>query len=441
MLEVATSPDAGFERAESIASSLGEPLLHVDRLDSTHRHTRWVVAIATCWTLFVNHYARDVTGALVFEIESDFAIDSTRFQTLNACYFAPNLVMPAVVGVLAQRYGASKMLIACTAFSSFGHAAVAVAGYLRSYGVLLGGRVALGICYEAIDVLPLAILAPLFSDCWAFMGGLFNAFLRMGSVLNFVVSPIVYKHSGIEAALTVSCLMGISGLAVAIVAFNVDASLKSRRVRSCEHASQKAESPCARGERKKGSGMQTFRMYIVLGAFMYASLVPFWFYGGGYIQHKWGYGLAAADALMLYPEGGMVILSPVLGILVDKLLRRVRTRLIVLCCSLISVSISFLLLTLTPAHVMPPFVALGVLGTSYAFSNTCFWSLSNVLVPADFYGTGGGILGVAINVGATVLPVIMARAPTEAAALLLLGAMAFLAASVSVLLSCGHKIA
>lgn len=63
-----------------------------------------------------------------------------------------------------------------------------------------------------------------------------------------------------------------------------------------------------------GTSFLSFGLYVATGALVYSSIVPFWFYGGAFIRDKWGYSLQAADALMLFPEGSMVVLSPPIGL-------------------------------------------------------------------------------------------------------------------------------
>ena len=55
--------------------------------------------------------------------------------------------------------------------------------------------------YEIIDSLPIVILAPLFDSQWGLVVGLLNGFLRLGSVMNFVLSPVIYKTRGVKVAL------------------------------------------------------------------------------------------------------------------------------------------------------------------------------------------------------------------------------------------------
>lgn len=386
---------------------------------------RELLGAAVCWCLFVNHYSRDVTGALEREIEADVGVSVNQFQALNSVYFFPNVLAPLIVGAVAQRVGSTRMLIAMQ---------------FRSYNILLAGRVILGLTYESTDVLPLPILAPFFSE-WGSMVGIFNSALRMGSVVNFALSPLAYKMGALAAALWLSGILGISGLGAAALARGLERKLRPavRRdeaeqrpgVGASEDATSPGSSTSVESGRVAGcSGVHLFVLFVVTGALIYTSIVPFWFFGSAFIRDKWGYSLQSADALMLFPEGGMVVLATPIGFLVDARRRRVgatRACLLGLVMALCGVVLGYALLVIPTADVMPPIVPLAVLGLAYACGNTVFWSLTNALVPSTCYALGGGILGSAMNLGPTVLPLLMADAGSEATAISWLGFAAAMA--------------
>ena len=54
-------------------------------------------------------------------------------------------------------------------------------------------------------------------------------------------------------------------------------------------------------------------LFLAYAGCVYGCMVPFWFCGAKHIAIKWGHSLEAADALMLFPEGLIAIISPVVG--------------------------------------------------------------------------------------------------------------------------------
>lgn len=93
-----------------------------------------------------------------------------------------------------------------------GHIIFAIGAQCRSIPALYVGRFIAGTMYEAIDMLHVVIVVPLLPDDWGTIVGLCNAFLRFGSVCNFVISPLTYRLYGVAAAFWVSAAVAMSGI-------------------------------------------------------------------------------------------------------------------------------------------------------------------------------------------------------------------------------------
>lgn len=70
--------------------------------------------------------------------------------------------------------------------------------------------------YEIIDSMPFLLCTPHFTSEWGLVVGLLNGFLRLGSVMNFVISPLVYKSNGVKAALWLATLIFSSSILFSI---------------------------------------------------------------------------------------------------------------------------------------------------------------------------------------------------------------------------------
>ena len=70
---------------------------------------------------------------------------------------------------------------------------------------------------------------------------------------------------------------------------------------------------------QRGFGKRHTWLFLMAAGCVYGCMVPFWFCGAKHIQNKWGHSLEAADALMLFPEGLIAIISPVVGFGIDYL--------------------------------------------------------------------------------------------------------------------------
>mmetsp|Transcript_102215 Transcript_102215/g.284720 ORF Transcript_102215/g.284720 Transcript_102215/m.284720 type:complete len:138 (-) Transcript_102215:67-480(-) len=102
----------------------------------------------------------------------------------------------------------------------------------------------------------------------------------------------------------------------------------------------------------------------------------------------------------------IALLPPPIGIYVDHARCSARQRLRGLAVTLAVFPLSYGLL-LMPG--VPPLLSMLLLGSGWAFSNCLFWSTSTAAIPAELLSLGSGILGSALNLGATALPYAMGQ--------------------------------
>lgn len=127
---------------------------------------RVVLAVLVAYVLFSNHWARDSLGALELPLESPtrgYRLTPGEYNIISTIYFLPNCFVPLVGGVLAQRGDAGGiyvmflrvMFLGCALVGASAIIAHAVGAHvLRStvpYALLIGGRMLMGIAYEATD--------------------------------------------------------------------------------------------------------------------------------------------------------------------------------------------------------------------------------------------------------------------------------------------------
>ena len=151
------------------------------------------LALLITWNLFSNHWSRDSIGALEIPLEEDFALSVRQYNSLSAAYFAPNLPVPIVAGIVAQNFGPANSLLGFAIVACFGNICLyqgVASGLGARYFLILAGRFMMGVAYEAIDVLPIGLMQPRFVDQWALLVGVINGVNRLGSVCNFLLEPV-----------------------------------------------------------------------------------------------------------------------------------------------------------------------------------------------------------------------------------------------------------
>ena len=135
---------------------------------------RWL-AYGLCglvtWNLFCNHWSRDCVGALKLPLEEPpFALSVRQYNSLSAAYFAPNVPVPILAGMLAQSYGPAAVYVGFAAVTFAGNVLMSAACAAPCYPLLLAGRALTGFAYEALDLVPIGMLAPRFASSWAMVG-------------------------------------------------------------------------------------------------------------------------------------------------------------------------------------------------------------------------------------------------------------------------------
>lgn len=353
----------------------------------------------------VNHYSRDFTGPLELELAKDLSVDSTRVQLLNTAYFLVTLPPSLVLGVVAQRIGVLKVSLGLSLVALCGYTVLGVAGWTYSYPLFLTARLITGFVYEPLDNTAFPMCAEAFPHNYSIVVGFFQSGLRAGSVACFFLVPAAYKSGGLPMASATVTLFGVAGMLAACTLYG---TLRNK-LRSNTSASSSGM-PLNMLVTISASERWQFWAWVACGMTLYGSVVPIWFVGSSLIQAKWGYGLQEADALMALPEGAMVVLSAPIGIALSR--ARCETVICLLSCALALQMMCFFGLAWLPT-AWPPEVLVASIGALYAFTNQTFWTLYQPMVPESMRAIGIAICSIGMNLGPSILPLVMANMPPE----------------------------
>ena len=141
----------------------------------------------------------------------------------------------------------------------------------------------------------------------------------------------------------------------------------------------------------------------------YGAIVPWWFVGAKQLASKWSLPLDSADALLLFPEGSIILVGPLMGIAIDRMAWSLPLRL-ALCALVLIVAVPTALLALAWAPTdrwlptpLPPVILLGV---GYACVQNLIWATITMLVPAEMTNLAAGLMGGALNLLPALLPLV-----------------------------------
>lgn len=490
------------------------------------------------------------------ETELDFTPED--YSILNALYFFPNIISPLLAGIFIEKLGG---IVVCFYLSliiaSLGHVTFALGASVASKGIMFFGKALSGSMYEIIDaVMPITYLGPLFKHDFQVVVGLAQIFIRMGSVANFIASPIAYDEYGLLPAIWIASLVGVSSIVLLFLARllevnfpaifpkeeepqqprdsqekkeisnpmqtrseeydielvrvtslpeetveNASRSMSPSRLLDPQHLRlsasrssdvyhdelddkyhdgrrvalvpadvvgspegqgksryrQLAPSPAdddrapapsdgeERAEQREESTARSaswwvvllelsqchqfsvqFYWYLLAGAFLYGSIVPFWFYGSKYLQETLYCDISRADSIMSLPEGLVVVTGFPFGLLLSRWRPSVRVKFLSLAGALATMAVAFGCLLYSTSlnqsmnaqrsreeaqpFPLPLGLAVGsvvLLGTAFSLSCSLFWGIVNEVVDQRFLSQGSGLLSCGVNVLPSVLPPIL----------------------------------
>jgi MFS family permease len=395
----------------------------------------WLLPLFVALIVFGNHYARDAVGALEKQIENNVGLTTAQYGLLNSLFFLPNIITPIIAGALTNRLGAAWCLFYSAVIGATGHLTFALGVQAGNVPLLFLGRVVAGTVYEIIDTVPVVFLGPLFPDHWGVVVSTLKVFLRLGSLFNFLLSPLIYVQYGLKAALWVAAMVASIGVLFAYssiymandFAQSIGASIAlCKDVKVSYNDEEEAVTPAAEttGDRPheahaclsalmKAVPLHLFGLrfyyYLLAGGFLYGCLVPFWFKGSKFLQENYGLDVTEADHLMLFSEAMIVITAIPLGMLIDRYKWSVETMLHLLAGSCLLFPFSFSVLILAIPSIPFAVLAMGILGVAYAATMGFFWTSITSMVSEELLGVSAGFVAASLNILPSIVPTLVVQ--------------------------------
>ena len=182
-----------------------QPLLDLDTLRPSVGWThpsrmfyRAVVLILICNITFGSYYCFDLPGAVKGDLFLRFpAMTQLQYNLLYSLYAWPNTVQVFFGGYIIDRYlGVRRGCAICCIVLVAGQALVCRGVQEGKVELLLGGRFLFGIGGETLAVAQSAYAAQWFKGAeLATAFGIVLSFSRLGSAVNFAVSPSVVEFA------------------------------------------------------------------------------------------------------------------------------------------------------------------------------------------------------------------------------------------------------
>lgn len=182
---------------------------------------RWAILASGCLVLFGNYYAYDNPAALNKPLQQHLGLSDDEYayvlNLLYTVYSVPNIVLPWISGYIADRLGHRRILIWASVVVVLGHMIVCLGVERRNVPVMIVGRVVFGMA-ETLSVVQSAMTIKYFRGQELAMAlGVNLCISRLGSVLNDVLTPLIWSRTNVDVAFWggfVTCVLSLGSALV-----------------------------------------------------------------------------------------------------------------------------------------------------------------------------------------------------------------------------------
>ncbi|XP_015784976.1 major facilitator superfamily domain-containing protein 1 isoform X1 [Tetranychus urticae] len=357
---------------------------------------RYIVLVVLCLINLGNYYIYDNPAALETEITRDLVISTSQYTTLYSLYSWPNVILGLFGGYLLDKViGLRIGTIIFSLFVCFGQLVFALGAFLNTFWVMQLGRFIFGLGGENLSVAVNAYAVSWYKGSELNMAfGLMMSISRLGSTVNF--KTMVHIYNFFEKYYTGYKCLGLTLLfAVSFCIFSLIMGLLMAYFDKRAERILKKEPPKA-GEEMKFQDVFHFGLDFWMVSFIcvlyYITIFPFIGLGTVFFLRKYGVSEDSADSINSSVYTISAIVSPILGILIDKVGR---------CISFVFAGTAVTLLGhgLLAFSFVNPWVGIVCLGFGYSTIACALWPLIPDIVPEFRLGTAYGVVQCVQNLG------------------------------------------
>eukprot|EP01028_Stygiella_incarcerata_P007581 TRINITY_DN314_c0_g5_i1.p1 TRINITY_DN314_c0_g5~~TRINITY_DN314_c0_g5_i1.p1 ORF type:complete len:486 (+),score=106.04 TRINITY_DN314_c0_g5_i1:111-1568(+) len=352
---------------------------------------RFTVLLFACLLTFGMYYCYDMPSSLQTTIQEKMKINRFEYNLLYFSYSFVNMLFVSFAGIIADRIGNPRAGYIFSFFILLGQTLFAIGGTIRSFPVMITGRVIFGLGGGSSNVVQNAITSHYFTGReLALAFSIVLTVSRMGTVLNFLFTADINERYGFDYALwlgTVFC--ALSCIAAAIYGFldrKNDRSWVAAEAAGTIDGPRKKESRAVRFKDIKKFEFRYWTLDVICLLF-YDLIFPFVAVASNYFQTKkcWNYSQKEGGYLAGMVYFIALVLSPILGAIIDRI--GFRAVLLALAC-LFSIPVH-LILAFTCVNPIWPLILLGI---TYSIMLATLWPSVSLIVKSFSVATALGVM-------------------------------------------------
>ncbi|XP_015925025.1 lysosomal dipeptide transporter MFSD1 [Parasteatoda tepidariorum] len=364
---------------------------------------RYFALIFMCFLGFGSYFCYDIPGALQDQIMRDMKVSTFQYTNLYAWYSWPNVILCFFGGFLIDKvFGIRLGAIIFSIFILVGQLVFALGATVDRYWLMEMGRFIFGIGGES-----LAVAQNTYAVSW-FKGkelnmvfGMQLSFARVGSAVNFNVTPAIYKEmakhysSGYEV-LGATLFIGASTCVLSLICAFIMGFFDWRAERILNKAAGKTGEVVQLRDIKDFP--LTFWVITIICVAYYSAIFPFIGLGSVFFARKYDLDPETANSVDSVVYLISAVASPLLGLLVDKTGRN-------LTWVFISVVLTLVCHLMLGFTFINPWIPMVIIGLTYSLLACGLWPMVALEVPQHQLGTAYGIMQSVQNLGLAVVAI------------------------------------
>lgn len=346
---------------------------------------RWFVLGVVSIAMFGNYYVYDSISPLADVLAKQLNFTDDNIGLLQGIYSLPNVIMVAIGGIIIDRIGTRRANLLFSVFCMVGAFLTFVRGELL---IMVVGRLIFGLGAESLIVSITTTLAKWFKGKeLSFAFGLNLTIARLGSfaALN---SPTWAKslYDNWQGPLLISFVASLISVLAVLSYFVVDVWARRKYVLSEE---KKQDRVIIKDVLKYNSA---FWFITLLCVTFYSAMFPFQTFAIKFFQEVHNVTREQAGFLSSILTLSAMIMTPLFGILVDKIGKRAK---LMIFGSFLIIPV-YLIMAYTRISL---FIPMSIMGIAFSLVPAVMWPSVAIVVPQEKLGTAYGVMTMIQNIG------------------------------------------
>lgn len=346
---------------------------------------RWLVLVVISFAMFGNYYIYDCMPPIADLLRSQLGFSNLEIGSLKTLYHTPNIILVLLGGILIDKIGTKKSMILFGTISMIGVLLFVMQG---KYITMAVGWFVFGAGAESLIVAVTTSIARWFKGKeLSFAFGLNLTVARLGSATAEVSPSWASSYfTTWDGPMIFAVIAGAITLAAVIIYLFLD-NYATKKYTLGEFEQQ---------DKIDFKGLfkfkPTFWFIVLLCVTFYSAIFPFQHFATMFFQDVHNVSRATAGSFNAMPFWFAIVLTPLFGLLVDKIGRR----------STLMMVGSFLII---PIHLglfytdISPYIFMGVLGVAFSLVPAIMWPSVAMIINPKRLGTAYGVMTMMQNIG------------------------------------------